>query len=402
MSANSPKAAAAQAPHEDLLGARSREAYENAFLNAFGTPQLCITSGEGVYVYDEQGRKYLDLLGGIAVNSLGYAHPALKAALTAQLERCTHVSNFFTTPAQLTLGERLQAIFEASGYTTPVKAFLANSGAEANEAALKLTRLHKPGGKVLALEHSFHGRTLGTLSITAKPAIRDPFEPLPSNVEFIDATPEALSAHEDENIAALFVEPIQGEAGVLPLSEGFLAAAREFCDRNNALLVVDEVQTGIGRTGRWLASEGLQADIVTLAKGLGGGVPIGAAVACSEAAQLFTPGAHGSTFGGNPLACAAACAVLGEVEKLLPQIRSTASFLHRALSEQGWNVRGEGLLIGIEVDDAPTLTHDLLTRGVIVNAANAHTVRLAPPLVITSAQLEPFLKLMAEYKGHEG
>lgn len=371
--------------------------YTHTFMNTFGAPQLVLVRGEGVHVWDADGKQYLDLLAGIAVNALGHAHPAIIEAVTAQVKELGHISNFFTSPAQVALGEKIQQIFDASGYDAPVKVFLANSGTEANEAALKLTRLHKPGGKVLSLTHSFHGRTMGALSVTEKPVIREPFEPLPGNVEFVEPTVDALTAAFDDDVAGIFVEPIQGEAGVVPLADGVLAAIRELCDKHGALLVVDEVQTGIGRTGVWLASQQVRADVVTLAKGLGGGFPIGACVGVGTAGDIFGPGSHGSTFAGNPVASAAALATLTEVEKLFGHVAETGAWLRAQLEAAGYRVRGAGLLLGVEVADSAVVHKAALAAGFIVNAPNATTIRLAPPLVITREQLAPFVAFMAEH-----
>ncbi len=370
--------------------------YTHTFMNTFGAPQLVLVKGEGVHVWDADGKQYLDLLAGIAVNALGHAHPAIIEAVTTQVNELGHISNFFTSPAQVALGEKIQQIFDASGYDAPVKVFLANSGTEANEAALKLTRLHKPGGKVLSLTHSFHGRTMGALSVTEKPVIREPFEPLPGNVEFVEPTIAALTAAFNDDVAGIFVEPIQGEAGVLPLADGVLAAIRELCDKHGALLVVDEVQTGIGRTGVWLASQQVRADVVTLAKGLGGGFPIGACVGVGAAGDIFGPGSHGSTFAGNPVASAAARATLTEVENLLGHVAETGAWLRAQLEAVGYQVRGAGLLLGVEVADSAVVHQVALEAGFIVNAPNGTTIRLAPPLIITEEQLVPFISFMTE------
>ncbi len=370
--------------------------YTHTFMNTFGAPQLVLVKGEGVHVWDADGKQYLDLLAGIAVNALGHAHPAIIEAVTTQVNELGHISNFFTSPAQVALGEKIQQIFDASGYDAPVKVFLANSGTEANEAALKLTRLHKPGGKVLSLTHSFHGRTMGALSVTEKPVIREPFEPLPGNVEFVEPTIAALTAAFNDDVAGIFVEPIQGEAGVLPLADGVLAAIRELCDKHGALLVVDEVQTGIGRTGVWLASQQVRADVVTLAKGLGGGFPIGACVGVGAAGDIFGPGSHGSTFAGNPVASAAARATLTEVENLLGHVAETGAWLRAQLEAVGYQVRGAGLLLGVEVADSAVVHQVALEAGFIVNAPNGTTIRLAPPLIITEEQLFPFISFMTE------
>ncbi len=375
------------------------ELYSQRMMNAFGEPQLVIERGEGVYVWDENGKRYLDLLAGIAVNALGYAHPAIVRAITEQAGRATHVSNFFATAPQLELAGAIQRMLSDEGYVgASARVFFCNSGAEANEAAIKMARLHKPRGTIIALKGGFHGRTLGALSITHKPAIREPFEPLGGNVIFIDPSVEALDAVFNDDVAAIFVETIQGEAGVVPVPAAFLRRARALCERFNALFVVDEVQTGVGRTGRWFAhSDLVKADVITLAKGLGGGVPIGAVVGIEKAGRLLTPGSHGTTFGGNPLACAAANAVVGEVAGLLDHVRGTGQWLAGELEARGFEVRGAGLLLGVVVKDAPALQAELLGRGFIVNAPNTTTIRLAPPLVITQDELAPFIEEMEKH-----
>ncbi|MDV6238237.1 acetylornithine transaminase [Trueperella bernardiae] len=374
----------------------NRDLYPQRMMNAFGDPQLVIDRGEGVYVFDEEGKRYLDLLAGIAVNALGYAHPAITRALTEQAGKATHVSNFFATAPQLELAGVIQRMLSDDGYVgASARVFFCNSGAEANEAAIKMARLHKPRGTIIALKGGFHGRTLGALSITHKPAIREPFEPLGGNVLFIDPTIEALEAAFDDDVAAIFVETIQGEAGVVPLEGDFLRRARALAERFGALLVVDEVQTGVGRTGRWFAHSGIvKADVITMAKGLGGGVPIGAVVGIEKTGRLLTPGSHGTTFGGNPLACAAANAVVGEVAGLFEHVRATGEWLRGHLEARGFEVRGAGLLLGVVVENAPALQTELLEKGFIVNAPNATTIRLAPPLIITQDELAPFIEEM--------
>lgn len=375
------------------------ELYSQRMMNAFGEPQLVIERGEGVYVWDENGKRYLDLLAGIAVNALGYAHPAIVRAITEQAGKATHVSNFFATAPQLELAGAIQRMLSDEGYVgASARVFFCNSGAEANEAAIKMARLHKPRGTIIALKGGFHGRTLGALSITHKPAIREPFEPLGGNVIFIEPSVEALDAVFNDDVAAIFVETIQGEAGVVPVPAAFLRRARALCERFNALFVVDEVQTGVGRTGRWFAhSDLVKADVITLAKGLGGGVPIGAVVGIEKAGRLLTPGSHGTTFGGNPLACAAANAVVGEVAGLLDHVRGTGLWLAGELEACGFEVRGAGLLLGVVVKDAPALQAELSARGFIVNAPNATTIRLAPPLIITQDELAPFIEEMEKH-----
>ena len=371
-------------------------AYEEVYQNAFGTPSLIMERGEGVYVWDKAGKKYLDLLSGIAVNALGYADTTMIEAITEQAGKLAHVSNFFTTEPQIDLAKKLVSLLINEG-GKPGKVFLANSGAAANEGAMKLAMLHKPGGRIVALEGGFHGRTLGSLSITHKPAIREPFGQIPG-CEFIDIEIASLESLEGD-VAAIFIEPIQGEKGVVPLSPEYLQAARETADRLGALLVVDEIQTGMGRTGRWFAhTEHVQADVITLAKGLGGGMPVGAVIATGDAASLFTPGSHGSTFGGNPVVAAASLAVLGKVEALLDNVSLTGQWLRETLEAEGFTVRGQGLLLGIAVDDAPGLVVEMREKGYIVNATGPDTLRLAPPLIITPADLEPFIPDLKELR----
>ena len=389
------------------------ERYAHAVMDTFGPPQRVLVRGEGVYVWDADGTRYLDLLGGIAVNSLGHAHPTLTAAVSAQLGTLGHVSNFFASPAQIALAERLVALADAPEGS---RVFLANSGTEANEAALKLTRRHSGGTRprVLALEGAFHGRSLGALSLTHKAAYREPFEPLPGGVEFLpfgdaDAL-RAAFAEGGDRVAALFVEPIQGEAGVRSLPPGYLALARELTTAHGALLVLDEVQTGMGRTGRWFAHQhphlggGVRPDVVTVAKGLGGGFPVGGLIAYGpDVAALLGRGQHGTTFGGNPVASAAALATVGVVERdgLLAHVTALGERLRERLRSTGnplvREVRGEGLLIAVELAApvAARVAADALAAGIIVNPCTPTTLRLAPPYVLTDEQAQPFVDLVA-------
>ncbi|WP_226910912.1 MULTISPECIES: acetylornithine transaminase [Glutamicibacter] len=373
------------------------ERYSKSLLGVFGTPQRVLVRGAGCHVWDADGNQYLDLLGGIAVNTLGHGHPLLTSVITSQLATLGHVSNFFTSPSQIALAEKL---LEISAAPAGSKVFFANSGTEANEAALKLTRRNAgteaaPRTKVIALEHSFHGRTLGALSLTYKEKYRAPFAPLPENVSWIPAGDiEALRAAVDETVSAVFIEPIQGEAGVLELSTEYLQAAREITRDSGALLVFDEVQTGMGRTGQFFASAPVIPDVMTLAKGLGGGFPIGAMIVFGqENTAWLTPGEHGTTFGGNPVACAAGLAVIHTIEKenLLAHVRATGDWLREQLAGiQGIGaVRGAGLLTAFELKsaNAPKLVTAALDAGFIVNATDEKTIRLAPPLVITTEQL---------------
>lgn len=374
--------------------------YGASVMNTFGTPQRVLVRGEGVHVWDADGTRYLDLLGGIAVNSLGHGHPDLVAAVAGQAASMLHVSNFFATPPQVELAERLDALVRR-GSDAEARVFFTNSGAEANEAAFKATR-RTGRSRLVAMEGSFHGRTVGALAITWNPAYRTPFEPLPGDVTFVPfGDADALAAAVDETVAAVVLEPIQGENGVVAAPPGYLAAARRITAAHGALLWVDEVQTGIGRTGAWLAHEAddIVPDLVTLAKGLGGGVPIGACVAVGAAASLLQPGNHGSTFGGNPLAARAACTVLDVIERdgLLQHVARTGEWLADAVAglehPRIAGVQGRGLLRGVVLADevAPGVAAAALAQGFIVNAPRPNVLRLAPPLVITPEELQPFV-----------
>ena len=382
--------------------------YSRSMIGVFGTPQRVLVRGEGTHVWDADGKEYLDLLGGIAVNALGHAHPDVVAAMTKQAGTLVHVSNFFATPTQIELAERLLQLAQApegSGV------FFTNSGTESNEAAFKIARrTGRP--RILALEKSFHGRTMGALALTHKEAYRAPFEPLPGGVEFLPAGDVAAleAALAPGDVAALVLEPIQGEAGVLPLTEEYLRAARELTARHGALLILDEVQTGVGRTGEWFAHQaigGLQPDVMTLAKGLGGGFPIGAVLTFGEhATGLLSPGQHGTTFGGNPLGAAVSLAVLGTLAEdgLLEKARTLGTQLQARILELAGRdpritgVRGAGLLQGITLAApiAPQVVVAALEHGFILNAANPSTLRLAPPLIITDEELGSFVEALPD------
>ncbi len=386
--------------------------YSGAVMDTFGPPQRVLVRGEGAYVWDADGTRYLDLLAGIAVNALGHAHPTLTAAISAQLGTLGHVSNFFGTPTQIALAERLLDLAQAPEGS---RVFFTNSGTEANEAAFKMARrTGRP--RILALEGSFHGRTMGALALTSKAAYRAPFEPLPGGVEFLpfgdlDALEAVFSGDPaTSDIAAFFIEPIQGEAGVRPLPAGYLARARELTRAHGALLVLDEVQTGMGRTGTWMAHHLAQVggsvvpDVVTLAKGLGGGFPIGAVVAYGDrAATLLGRGQHGTTFGGNPVAAAAALATIGVIERdgLLAHVREVGSYLREQVGSLGHPLvtaaRGEGLLVAIELSApvAPVVAARALDAGFIVNPVTPTALRLAPPLILTRDQVDDFVAFLA-------
>lgn len=377
-----------------------QDRFADSMMHTYASPLALLVRGEGCYVWDDRGTEYLDFLSGIAVNSLGHAHPAMVAAVTEQIGTLAHVSNYFATPPQLELAERLKRL---TGAGDAGRVYFCNSGAEANEAAFKLARLNRSDGSrrsILALHDSFHGRTMGALALTGKPNMREPFEPVPGGVEHIDSTIDALEAAIDDTVAALFLEPVKGEAGVLDLPAGFLRRARELCTEHGVLLILDEIQTGIGRTGAWFAYEhdGVLPDAVTIAKGMGGGVPIGALVTFGAASELFTKGQHGSTFGGNPLVTATANAVLGVIERdgLVEnaarrgtQLRDIIARFDSPLIAE---VRGRGLLLGIGLTEpvALPLAAAALSVGLIVNAANETSIRIAPPLIVGDAELAEF------------
>lgn len=362
----------------------------------YGTPSLALTTGEGATVTDDDGRTYLDLLGGIAVNVLGHRHPAVTAAVTAQLDTLGHVSNLYAAEPAVALAEEL-----VGQLGVPARVFFCNSGAEANEAAFKLTRL-TGRTRIVSAQNAFHGRTMGSLALTGQPAKRVAFEPLPGDVVHVPyGSTEALVQAVDSDTAAVFLEPIMGEGGVVVPPAGYLAAAREITGRQGALLVLDEVQTGIGRTGSFFAhqQEGVTPDIVTLAKGLGAGMPIGACLATEPAASLMRPGTHGSTFGGNPVCAAAALAVLRVLREddLIARANLLGKTLADGIERLGHPlvdyVRGRGLLRGVVLTAPAGKAVETAARdaGYLVNAAAADVIRLAPPLIITDDQVHRFL-----------
>ncbi|UDY25283.1 acetylornithine transaminase [Nocardioides sp. Kera G14] len=377
------------------------ERYQQAVMNTFGPPKLVLVRGEGSHVWDEDGKEYIDFLGGIAVNALGHAHPALVEAVSGQLHTLGHISNFFASAPQIGLAEKLLDLVDGvlDGRRPEGRVFFTNSGTEANEAAFKLTR-RTGRSHIVAMEGSFHGRTMGSLAITSKEAYRAPFEPLPGNVTFVPyGDSDALAAAVTLDTAAIVLEPIQGEAGVVVPPEGFLAAARETADRNGALLWFDEVQSGMGRTGDWLASgrSGVVPDIITLAKGLGGGFPIGACIGLGVAAQLLEPGNHGTTFGGNPVACAAALAVIRTIEgeNLLDHVTILGQKLRDGLAADPRvaETTGEGLLIGVVLTEekAAAVAAAALEAGFILNNATPGRLRLAPALNLKEDDAEALL-----------
>ncbi len=380
--------------------------YRGAVMGTYGTPQRVLVRGEGCYVWDADGRRYLDLLAGIAVNALGHAHPFLVSAITAQLATLGHVSNFFATPLQVALAERILELLAAPDGSA---VFFCNSGAEAVEGAVKISRRTGRSGLVAA-EGGFHGRTLGALALTHKPAYREPFRPLPGDVVHVPfGDGAALRDAVGPGTAAVVLEPVQGEGGVRPAPPGYLAAARAAADDAGALLVLDEVQSGIGRTGAWFAHQlpevggGVRPDVVTLAKGLGGGIPVGAVVAFgSGTASLLAPGQHGTTFGGNPVAAAAGLATLHVIERdgLLANAAEVGRRLTDGVRGTGHplvrGVRGTGLLLAVELAApvAAAAASALLDAGFVVNAVAPDALRLAPPLVLTAEQADTFVEAL--------
>lgn len=364
--------------------------WNNIFLNNYGTPAIELVAGEGVIVKDSQGNIYLDFLSGIAVNSLGHAHPVIIEAVSDQIKKLSHTSNFYANDPSIKLAEKLIAItnFDA-------KVFFCNSGTEANEAAIKLSR--RTGKKQLIAAHnSFHGRTMGSLSITGQAAKQKPFEPLIGSVKFIDINTKSGVRIIKRKSAAVFLESIQGEGGVTPCNDEFLQSVRSKSSKTKTLLVMDEVQTGLGRTGDWFGYEksGIKPDVITLAKGLGGGLPMGAMLVTGEAKELFEPGQHGSTFGGNPVVASAALATLNFIEKedLLNNASNMGELLIKLITqiESVTEVRGRGLLLGVGLKDVMAKDVELECRklGLLLNAVNENTLRLAPALIVNIDQVK--------------
>lgn len=379
--------------------------YDAIMMHNFGLPKRVFVRGEGVYLWDADGNKYTDMFSGIAVTGLGQAHPVVVSAVADQLATLGHTSNLFASPPQIALAERLAAIATGGDPAKAARVYLGNSGTEANEAAFKATRL-TGRTKLVAMEGSFHGRTMGSLALTSTAKYREPFEPLPGDVTFVPfGDADALAAAVDDSTAAVVLETIQGESGVVVPPDGYLAQVRAVTRQHGALLWVDEVQTGIGRCGEWLTSvaDGLEPDLITVAKGLGNGVPIGACLAIGPAGELFTPSSHGSTFGGNPVAAAAGLAVLDVIEAdgLLERSRSMGEYLSAAVlglgHRQVLGVRGRGLLRGIEIasEIAPQVADAILDAGWIINAPRPALLRLAPPLIVTTEVIDEFAAVLA-------
>ena len=371
--------------------------WKSSVQNNYGTPSIALVKGKGLVVTDADGKQYLDFLGGIATNILGHAHPAIVKAVTKQVSTLSHVSNFYVHPHAVELAEKLAAMTGDKS----AKVFFCQSGAEANEAALKLSR--RTGKvRIVAAQGAFHGRTMGALSLTGQPAKREPFLPLIKGVKHVPfGDIEAMRKAVTKKTAMVIIEPIMGEAGVIVPPADYLRELRALCDAKGALLVIDAVQTGMGRTGDWFGYEysGITPDVITLAKGLGGGLPLGAMIALGKAADLFQPGDHGSTFGGNPVTTAAGLAAIKfiETQKILKKVEKQGVYLMQELAVIPGvaEVRGAGLLLGIEFETkkASDVALALQNEGVLVNAANPTTIRLAPALIVTDAQLKKFVSI---------
>ena len=371
--------------------------WKSSVQNNYGTPSIALVKGKGLVVTDADGKQYLDFLGGIATNILGHAHPAIVKAVTKQVSTLSHVSNFYVHPHAVELAEKLAAMTGDKS----AKVFFCQSGAEANEAALKLSR--RTGKvRIVAAQGAFHGRTMGALSLTGQPAKREPFLPLIKGVKHVPfGDIEAMRKAVTKKTAMVIIEPIMGEAGVIVPPADYLRELRALCDAKGALLVIDAVQTGMGRTGDWFGYEysGITPDVITLAKGLGGGLPLGAMIALGKAADLFQPGDHGSTFGGNPVTTAAGLAAIKfiETQKILKKVEKQGVYLMQELAVIPGvaEVRGAGLLLGIELETkkASDVALALQNEGVLVNAANPMTIRLAPALIVTDAQLKKFVSI---------
>ena len=371
--------------------------WNNSLQNNYGAPAIALVKGKGIVVTDADGNQYLDFLGGIATNILGHAHPAIVKAVTKQVATLSHVSNFYIHPNAVELAEKLGAMTGDKS----ARVFFCQSGAEANESALKLSR--RTGKvRIVAAQGAFHGRTMGALSMTGQPAKREPFLPLVKGVKHVPyGDIETMRKAVTKKTAMVIIEPIMGEAGVIVPPADYLVQLRDLCDAKGALLVIDAVQTGMGRTGDWFGYEysGITPDVITLAKGLGGGLPLGAMIALGKAAELFQPGDHGSTFGGNPVTTAAGLAAIKfiETQKILKKVEAQGNYLIQelALIPGVTEVRGAGLLLGIELETlkASDIASAMREAGVLVNAANATTIRIAPALIVTDAQIKKFVAI---------
>ena len=407
----------ASGPHGKTSTEQLQDRFAAVMMPNYGIPPAALVRGKGCLVWDADGREYTDLIAGIAVSALGHAHPAITEAVTRQVNSIAHTSNLFLHEGEIALAERLLALLGGgsgsvasggAGGPADGRVFFANSGAEANEAAVKVVRRRQGTGRsvIVAAEGSFHGRTSAALALTGKSSIRDPFGPFGLDVRFVPfGDTQALRAAVRPDCAAVFLEPGQGEAGVIPAPAGYLAAAREACDYAGALLVLDEIQSGIGRTGAWFAHQqaGVLPDVITLAKGLGGGLPIGACIGLGDCGTALRKGDHGSTFGGNPIACAAALAVLDTIEAdgLLGQAAAIGQRLATGITAAGHplvaGVRGSGLWLAIELTGPAAVSAEAACRraGYLVNAVQPDAIRLAPPLILTAAQADSFTAALA-------
>ena len=388
-----------------MKNAQVSNSWRKVIQDNYGVPTIALVKGKGSEVYDVEGKKYLDLLGGIATNVLGHAHPAIVKAVTKQVATLGHVSNFYAHPNVVELAQKLASMTGDKS----ARVFFAQSGAEANEAALKLSR-RSGRYRIVAAQGAFHGRTMGALSMTGQPSKREPFLPLLKGIKHVPfGDIKAMRRAITTKTAMVILEPIMGEAGVIVPPEDYFAQVRELCTQKGALLVIDAVQTGMGRTGDWFGYEysGITPDVITLAKGLGGGLPLGAMIALGDAGQLFVAGDHGSTFGGNPITTAAALAVINVIEKdkLMPKVRKDQEFIMQRIAViQGVSeVRGAGLLIGIELDKpiASKIAREMLEQGVLVNAANDSTIRIAPALNISRIQLNKFCSIFEKVMAND-
>ncbi len=371
--------------------------WKNTTQNNYGIPELALVKGKGLVLTDADGKQYLDFLGGIATSVLGHAHPAIVKAVSKQIAQLGHVSNFYAHPNALALANKLITMTGDKS----ARVFFCQSGAEANEAALKLSR-RTGRNRIIAAQGAFHGRTMGALSLTGQPAKREPFLPLVKGVKHVPfGDIAAMRRAISKKTAMVIIEPIMGEAGVIIPPADYLAQVRELCNTYGVLLVIDAVQTGMGRTGDWFGYEysGIKPDVITLAKGLGGGLPLGAMIALGKAAVLFKPGDHGSTFGGNPVTTAAGLAAISviEKEKLMQKARKHYEFLLTEIAQIPGvtEVRGAGLLIGIELEagNSKEIAAKMLAAGVLVNAPNPSTIRIAPALIVTDAQIKKFIAI---------
>ena len=388
-----------------MKNAQVSTAWKKSLQDNYGVPSIALVKGKGSEVYDVEGKKYLDLLGGIATNVLGHAHPAIVKAVSKQVGTLGHVSNFYAHPNVIELAQKLASMTGDKS----ARVFFAQSGAEANEAAMKLSR--RTGKyRIVAAQGAFHGRTMGALSMTGQPSKREPFLPLIKGIKHVPyGDIKAMRRAISSKTAMVILEPIMGEAGVIVPPADYLAQVRELCTQKGALLVIDAVQTGMGRTGDWFGYEysGITPDVITLAKGLGGGLPLGAMIALGDSAQLFVAGDHGSTFGGNPITTAAALAVIKVIEKdkIMIKVRKDQDFImHKiALIEGVSEVRGAGLLIGFQLDKpiASKITLLMREQGVLVNAANDSTIRIAPALNISRIQLTKFCTIFEKVMAHD-